>query len=133
MTRRNFSPATKRAIRERSGGVCEVHLIPLEMRKVRYTLLPMACKRKAEEVDHVQCDWAEGEPTPENGADLCKPCHAIKTRIDKKESAKSARIRGEKGPRARTARAKAAGTYRPIAGKPFGKQKRKMQSRKFRT
>ena len=132
MTRRNFTPATKRAIRERSGGVCEVHRIPEAMRTLRYKLLPMTCKRPAEEVDHVQCDWAEGDPTPENGADLCKPCHAIKTRIDKKESAKSARLRGEKGQYARRQRAKAAGTYRPIAGKPFPKQKRKMQGRRMR-
>jgi hypothetical protein len=97
MTRRNFTPKTKALIRERSGGVCEVHRIPEEMRRVRYTLLPITCKRKAEEVDHVQCDWAEGDPTPDNGANLCKPCHAIKTRIDKKESAKAARRRGETG------------------------------------
>jgi hypothetical protein len=119
MSRRNFTPKTKALIRERSGGVCEVHRIPDEMRRVRYRLLPMTCKRAAEEVDHVQCDWAEGDPTPDNGADLCKPCHAIKTRIDKKESAKAARRRGETGQQARRSRAKAAGKHKSIAGKGF--------------
>jgi hypothetical protein len=119
MTRRNFSQKTKALIRKRSGGVCEVHRIPDEMRRVRYRLLPMTCKRPAEEVDHVQCDWAEGDPTPDNGADLCKPCHAIKTRIDKKESAKAARRRGETGQHARRSRAKATGKHKPIASAGF--------------
>jgi hypothetical protein len=121
MTRRNFTAKTKALIRERSGGVCEVHRIPDEMRRVRYRLLPMTCKRKAEEVDHVQCDWAEGDPTPDNGADLCKPCHAIKTRIDKKESAKAARRRGETGQHARRSRAKAAGKHKQIASAGFSR------------
>lgn len=130
MTRRNFTPATKRAIRERSGGMCEVHRIPEAMRTLRYRLLPMTCKRAAEEVDHVQCDWAEGDPTPDNGADLCKPCHAIKTRIDKKESAKSARLRGEKGQQARRAAKKAEGRHRPIPSRPL-RSGSKIPSRKF--
>ena len=119
MTRRNFTPAIKRVIRERSKGVCEVYRIPQEMRTLRYKLLPLTCKRKAEEVDHVQCDWSEGDPTADNGADLSKPCHAIKTRIDKKESAKSARLRGEKGQYARRQRAKEEGRHKPIPGKGF--------------
>jgi hypothetical protein len=85
----------------------------------------MTCKRPAEEVDHVQCDWAEGDPTPDNGADLCKPCHAIKTRIDKKESAKAARRRGETGQQARRSRAKATGKHKPIAGAGFSKTLRR--------
>jgi hypothetical protein len=120
MTRRNFTPKTKGLIRERSGGMCEVHRIPEEMRRVRYQLLPMTCKRPAEEVDHVQCDWAEGDPTPDNGADLCKPCHAIKTRIDKKESAKAARRRGETG---QTKRRKERGPS--MQGRGFDKTLRK--------
>ena len=117
MTRRNFTPATKRKIRERSQGVCEIHLVP----RCMYPALPETCTRKAEDVDHITPDWCGGPPTVENGADLCKPCHSIKTATDNKEAKKSARIRGEKGPRARTARAKANGTYRKILGKPFAK------------
>ncbi len=49
MTRRNFTPKTKALIRERSGGVCEVHLVP----RCMYPALPEACKRQGAEVDHI--------------------------------------------------------------------------------
>jgi hypothetical protein len=122
MTRRNFTPATKRAIRERSGGVCEVHLVPHCM----YPGLPESCEAKARDVDHITPDWCKGPPTVQNGAHLCPGCHGIKTETDNWEAKKSARIRGEKGPKARRDRAKAEGRHRPIPS-------RKMQSRPFQT
>jgi hypothetical protein len=132
MPRREFSPATKAIIRERSGGVCEVHRIPAEFRAIRHKALPTKCTRPAKEVDHIECAWSDGDPTPENGADLCVVCHAIKTRIDKKESAKSARLRGEKGQTARRTRAKAEGRYKPIPSRGFSKQHRPMGRREKR-
>ena len=78
MTRKNFTPKTKRLVRERANGACEVYRIPEEMRRVRYPMLPEACQRDGADVDHVQPAWMGGEPTLENGAYLCKPCHAIK-------------------------------------------------------
>ena len=103
--RKNFTPKTKRLVRERANGACEVYRIPEEMRRVRYPMLPETCQRDGADVDHVQPAWMGGEPTLENGAYLCKPCHAIKTVTDKKESAKAARRRGEKGQQKRRAEA----------------------------
>ena len=128
MTRRNFSPKTKGLIRERSGGVCEVHRVP----RCMYPALPESCTRQASEVDHVTPDYAGGEPTVENGADLCGLCHKVKTVTDNKMAKKSNRLKGN-SQADRRQRKKEAGTYRAIPGKPFPKVKRKMQSRKFRT
>ena len=119
MTRREFSKATRAAILARSQGVCEVHRIPKEFRTVRHKALPKKCKRPSEEVDHIECAWSDGDVTEDNGAALCAVCHAIKTRIDKKEAAKSARLRGETGQYARRQRAKEEDRYRPIAGRGF--------------
>lgn len=91
--RKNFTPKTKRLIRERSNGTCEVHLIP----RCMYPALPESCSRKGEDVDHITPDWCDGPPTMENGALLCKPCHSIKTVTDNKTAKKSARLRGETG------------------------------------
>jgi Zn finger protein HypA/HybF involved in hydrogenase expression len=121
MTRREFSKATRAAILARSQGVCEVHLIPDEFRTVRHKALPKKCKRPSEEVDHIECAWSDGNVTEDNGAALCAVCHAIKTKIDKKEAAKSARLRGETGQYARRERAKEAGSYKPIPSRGFGK------------
>jgi Zn finger protein HypA/HybF involved in hydrogenase expression len=119
LTRREFSKATRAAILARSQGVCEVHRIPKEFRTVRHKALPKKCKRPSEEVDHIECAWSDGDVTEDNGAALCAVCHAIKTRIDKKEAAKSARLRGETGQYARRQRAKEEGKHRPIAGRGF--------------
>lgn len=128
MTRQNFTPAKKRAVRERSNGICEVSRLP----RCMYPLLPVSCNRPAEEVDHITPAWCGGPATLENAADLCVPCHRIKTVIDNKEAKKSARRRGEKGQQARRTRAKANGTYRGIAKHkdPWPKG-RKLQSRPF--
>ena len=123
--RKEFSEATRAAILARSQGVCEVHRIPDEFRTIRHKALPKKCKRPSEEVDHIRCAWSDGDATEKNGAALCAVCHAIKTRIDKKESAKSARLRGETGQYARRMRKKEEGTFRPIPSRGFGKQWRK--------
>jgi len=93
MTRRNFTPKTKALIRERSGGVCEVHLVP----RCMYPALPETCKRAGSEVDHITPDVFDGGNQPENGAFLCALCHKIKTYTDNREAKKSNRIRGVTG------------------------------------
>lgn len=90
MTRRNFTPKTKGLIRERSGGVCEVHLVP----RCMYPALPETCRRQGAEVDHVTPAYVGGEPTLENGAFLCGLCHKLKTVTDNKEAKRSNRLRG---------------------------------------
>lgn len=115
--RHNFTPKTKGLIRERSGGTCEVHLIP----RCMYPALPVTCKRQGSEVDHITPDWAGGEPTVENGAFLCGLCHKLKTVTDNKAAKKSARLRGETGQNARRQRAKAENRHRPIQSRGFSK------------
>jgi len=108
-TRREFSKTTKAAIRERSGGQCEVHLVP----RCMYPALPDACKRAGAEVDHITPDVFDGGNDVENGAFLCALCHKIKTYTDNREAKKSNRIRGVTG--------KAAGKHKPIASRGFEK------------
>jgi 5-methylcytosine-specific restriction endonuclease McrA len=90
MTRRNFTPKTKGLIRERSGGQCEVHLVP----RCMYPALPETCKRQGAEVDHITPAYVDGPPTVENGAFLCGLCHKLKTVTDNKEAKKSNRLQG---------------------------------------
>lgn len=64
MTRRNeFSPKTKAAVRERSGGICEME----------------GCENEATEIDHVIECWEGGDNSPENAMDLCTECHRAKS------------------------------------------------------
>jgi 5-methylcytosine-specific restriction endonuclease McrA len=90
MTRRNFTPKTKGLIRERSGGTCEVHLVP----RCMYPALPETCKRQGAEVDHITPAYVDGPPTVENGAFLCGLCNKLKTVTDNKEAKKSNRLQG---------------------------------------
>jgi 5-methylcytosine-specific restriction endonuclease McrA len=122
-TRREFSKSTKTAIRKRSGGQCEVHLVPHCM----YPALPEACKRIGTEVDHITPAYVEGPPTVENGAFLCGLCHKLKTVTDNKEAKRSNRLAG-KTQADRREQAKANGTHRKMGGRPWPKG-RKMQSR----
>ena len=114
MTRKNFTVKTKGLIRERSGGTCEVHLIPHCM----YPALPEACKRIGTEVDHITPAYVEGPPTVENGAFLCGLCHKVKTVTDNKEAKRSNRLAGNTQADKR-AQKKAEGRHKPIAGKGF--------------
>jgi 5-methylcytosine-specific restriction endonuclease McrA len=123
MTRKNFTVKTKGLIRERSGGTCEVHLVPHCM----YPALPEACKRIGTEVDHITPAYVEGPPTVENGAFLCGLCHKLKTVTDNKEAKRSNRLAGKTQADRRAAK-KAEGTYRKMGGRPWPKG-RKMQSR----
>jgi hypothetical protein len=113
MTRRNFTTKTKALIRERSGGTCEVHLVP----RCMYPALPEACKRAGAEVDHITPDVFDGGNQPENGAFLCGLCHKIKTYTDNREAKKSNRIRGVTG--------KATGKHKQIASAGFSKTLRR--------
>jgi 5-methylcytosine-specific restriction endonuclease McrA len=84
MTRREFPEAIKRAIRARSGGVCECRLMPADIAH----LFPKECDRPAAEIDHriAECLRTEAELleplTAEDGAHLCSPCHKLKTASD---------------------------------------------------
>lgn len=69
MARKEFSRKTKRDVAVRSAGVCERHRWkPGEV-----------CTRPAKEFDHIVPDGLGGEPTAENAAFLCVPCHKDKT------------------------------------------------------
>jgi 5-methylcytosine-specific restriction endonuclease McrA len=69
MPRKEFSAAVKRAIVKRSGGICErARWKPGEV-----------CTKSAKDFDHIRSDGLGGEPTLENAAHLCGPCHKAKT------------------------------------------------------
>ena len=123
MNRKNFTVKTKGLIRERSGGTCEVHLVP----RCMYPALPEACKRVGSEVDHITPAYVEGQPTVENGAFLCGLCHKVKTVTDNKEAKRSNRLAGKTQADKRE-QAKAAGTHKKMGARPWPKG-RKMQSR----
>lgn len=125
MTRKNFTVKTKGLIRERSGGTCEVHLVP----RCMYPALPEACKRVGAEVDHITPAYVEGPPTVENGAFLCGLCHKVKTVTDNKEAKRSNRLAGKTQADKRE-QAKADGTYRKMGARPWPKG-RTLQSRGF--
>ena len=122
--RRNFTAKTKGIIRERSGGTCEVHLVPHCM----YPALPEACTRIGAEVDHITPAYADGGNDVENGALLCALCHKIKTYTDNREAKKSNRLKGNSQADKRQ-RNKAEGRHRAIGGGV----KRKWPSRKMET
>lgn len=128
--RQHFTAATKRAIDERSGGVCEAHLIP-----ARYGL-PKVCEREAVDYDHVLPDGFDGPPTVENGAKLCVPCHKIKSAIDKADIAKADRRGMRTGQQARRHRngssfRKPEGYVSPLSKDHRNYRKPTIQSRGF--
>lgn len=84
MTRENFSRALKRAAQKRSGGRCEVHLLPPDLTEITGA----TCDRVAEEFDHVFADCLGGDASLENCAHLCKVHHKVKTATDQKYRAK---------------------------------------------
>ena len=90
MTRREFTEKVKRQIRARSGGHCEHYMMPYHLRD----FFPLRCTRPAAEIDHIypdklETDEAKQVPLTHNeGADLCKLCHAIKTTHDRKAMAR---------------------------------------------
>ena len=91
--RREFTEAVKREIRERSGGICECHRMPADIRH----LFPKVCGKPASEIDHIYADVLETDKsaplTAEDGADLARPCHVIKSANDQKARAKRNRHR----------------------------------------
>ncbi len=86
--RREFSKPVKREAFARAGGRCEATFsedaiymrcaTPLTIGKYHY--------------DHIIPDGQGGEPTLENCAVICHPCHKLKTRGDIKAIAKTKRI-----------------------------------------
>ena len=80
MTRRNFTPATRKAAYERAQGRCQG--------------CGMDLAGKRWDCDHVRADALLGEPTLDNAAVLCVPCHrgkGGKTAGDLKRLAKAKR------------------------------------------
>jgi 5-methylcytosine-specific restriction endonuclease McrA len=128
VTRQNFTPKTKAAIRERSQGRCEVHLVPHCM----YPALPETCSRPGAEVDHITPDVFDGGNQPGNGAFLCETCHKIKTYTDNREAKKSNRVKGNSQADKRT-RAKAEGKHRGWPSRPFPERKQKWPKRPMET
>ena len=118
--RKEFSEKTKRQIAERSGGVCEANRVP------DFYGLPKACKNTAVDKDHIRPEGLGGPSTLENGADLCKPCHAIKSLLDTAMILNADKMGGRVGQQARRKR---NGSKLQSANRwPKG---RKIQSRRF--
>ena len=90
MNRQEFKPAVQAQIRARSGGRCECNRMPPAL----LHFFPKECDRPAAEIDHIYPDALkfDGEKlkplTADDGAHLCKPCHAIKTASDRQMMAK---------------------------------------------
>ena len=115
--RTNFPAKTKRLAKERSGGLCEVDRVPADLRKCWYAALPASCKRAGEDIDHITPDALGGSNDLQNAANLCKPCHKVKTVVDNKLAKKANRIRGKTGQQKRL---KARG-HSSIQGRGFQK------------
>lgn len=82
MSRRNFTPATRKAAYERAGGRCQGCGCDLT--------------GKRWDCDHVIPDWLGGRPVLENAEVLCAgnraTCHGKKTAQDVKRIAKTKRM-----------------------------------------
>ncbi len=79
--RKSFSASVKRAVQERSGGICE----------------KLGCNNPAAEIDHGLPVALGGPSTLPNAFHLCKSCHLKKTRLDVKMIAKADRQGGRSG------------------------------------
>jgi 5-methylcytosine-specific restriction endonuclease McrA len=88
--RRSFTARQRNMVANRQQWLCNV--CKCDLWKIAF------------EIDHIQRRDALGKHEPDNWQALCVPCHAEKTRTDNWEAKKGARIRGEKGQRARRAK-----------------------------
>lgn len=79
MTRRNFTPATKRAARERAKGMCQ----------------RCGISAQSGECNHALADWLGGNNSLENAEHLCVECHKEQSAKDVKAYWKVRRLRGE--------------------------------------
>ncbi|HEV7253826.1 MAG TPA: HNH endonuclease signature motif containing protein [Mesorhizobium sp.] len=112
MARREFKVAVREAAWFRSGGTCEAegeaYGLPAGIR----------CDSSLDrgvEYDHILPDGLGGEPTLENCAAVCLPCHRWKTRQED-------RPRMDKADRILAKRRKTAGrSYRKMQGPGFPK------------
>ena len=72
---------------------------------IKYDARCAKCSEKVKlgeyQIDHIQRIDALGKHELENWQLLCTPCHSGKTKVDNREAKKGARVRGEKGQRAR--------------------------------
>lgn len=77
--RHNFSPAVKRAARQRSGGFCEAVGTLYGLEQGQRCNAPLAGKRV--EIDHYPIPATdEGSDVLENAVTCCTECHGFKTR-----------------------------------------------------
>lgn len=86
--RKAFSASVKRAVQERSGGICE----------------KLGCDEPAVEIDHGLPVALGGPSTLGNAFHLCRACHQKKSALDVKMIAKSDRQGGRSGQQARRKR-----------------------------
>lgn len=86
--RREFTESVKREIKDRAGGKCENYRMGPDIA----LLFPRNCPNQPSDIDHIYADVLDDEKseplTANDGAYLCKQCHAIKTRTDQKYRAK---------------------------------------------
>jgi hypothetical protein len=101
MSRAEFSKATKRDARKRSGGLCEASGSFYGLEAVTRCNAPLS---HGVEFDHVILEANSHDNRLENCAAVCKKCHAYKTRTrDIPTAAKTVRQRdkndGIRGPK----------------------------------
>jgi hypothetical protein len=102
-TRKPFSKTIKAEVLKRSAGMCEME----------------GCNQVGRDFDHVRPVAIGGASTLDNCQLLCRDCNAAKGIQEARDAAKADRAGGRSGQQARRARAKSAGTYKPIASKGF--------------
>jgi 5-methylcytosine-specific restriction enzyme A len=83
--RREFTTSVKRAVLQRSGGMCEIDLCSEDVKQA----IGETCGKVGKDFDHALADCLGGEPTFENCVLLCTEHHKAKTKlIDQKARAK---------------------------------------------
>ena len=90
MARREFSKQIKREALKRSGRLCEAEGALYGLKSGQRCNCTLAV---GVAFDHILADSNGGEPTLENCAAVCLPCHAFKTRhFDTPRAAKIKRV-----------------------------------------
>ena len=118
--RREFSAKTKAAVRERSGGICEME----------------GCNNPAAEIDHIEECWEHedgGDNSLENAMHLCVECHKAKSSHSMGLKAWGNHFRPKIltiSEKRESKRAKASGKHKSIGGGGWDKRfKKKMNGK----
>jgi hypothetical protein len=95
--RREFSAATRRAAWERANGQCEAYLeSPTGFADVGLIRCTAPLDVGNFHYDHIDPDWFSKDNELDNCAVICRRCHELKTKKDKRNIAKSKRIQDKR-------------------------------------